>query len=90
MQGVASQIAIQNANQWEWDVLRRERLRELSKRRQQNNNTESSNTKQKEQQQQNEQAQQSQQGGFKPTYSATQSSQNKSTNLTLYIIKLYK
>lgn len=81
MQGVASQIAIQNANQWEWDVLRRERLRELSKRRQQNNNTESSNTKQKEQQQQNEQAQQSQQGGFKPTYSATQSSQNKSINL---------
>lgn len=80
MQGVASQIAVQNANQWEWDVLRRDRLRELSKIRQQNN-TGSSNTKQKEQQQQNEQAQQSQQGGFKPTYSATQSSQNKSINL---------
>ena len=70
MQGIASQIAVQNANQWEWDVLRQERLRELNKRKQQNRSN--SNTTKQNTQQQKQQAQQSQQGGFKPTQATKQ------------------
>lgn len=70
MQGIASQIAVQNANQWEWDVLRQERLRELNKRKQQNRSN--SNTTKQNTQQQKQQAQQSQQSGFKPTQATKQ------------------